>query len=171
MTFVCKQERMVNIMIQWVMTGLVAMLHPFYISVVEINHNPKEANVEISVRIFTEDLEKTLKKYTPGKIDLGSPADKVFIDKQVSNYIAQKLKLKLNGQPVTLHYIGYEIQKESAWCYFEVPGISTLSKLEVDCSLLYDFEKGQTNMFHVKSKGTEKNYKLDYPKTSTVFEF
>jgi len=26
-------------------------------------------------------------------------------------------------------------------------------------------------MFHVKSKGTEKNYKLDYPKTSTVFEF
>ncbi len=153
------------------MTGLVALLHPFYISVVEINHNAKDATVEISVRIFTEDLEKTLKKYTPAKIDLGTPADKAFIDKQVSNYITQKLKLKVNGQPVTFNYVGYEIQKESAWCYFEVPKVTNVTKLEVDCSLLYDYEKSQTNMLHVKSKGVEKSYKLDYPKTVTVFDF
>ena len=153
------------------LTGLVAVLHPFYISVVEINHNPKDAAVEISVRIFTEDLEKTLKKYAPGKIDLTNPPDKAFIDKQLSNYIGQKLKLKVNGQPATYHYVGYEIQKESVWCYFEIQKVITVTKVEVDCNLLYDFDKGQTNMLHVKSKGVEKSYKLDYPKTVAAFDF
>jgi hypothetical protein len=38
-----------------------------------------------------------------------------------------------------------------------------INKLEVDCSLLYDFETSQINIFHVKSKGNEKSFKLDYP--------
>lgn len=162
---------MANIMVQWLMTGMVAVLHPFYVSVIEINHNTKESSVEISVRIFTEDLEKTLQKHTIGKVDMINPPDKVFLDKQISSYISQRIKLKVNGQPITLQYIGHEIQKESAWSYFEVTKIPDVSLLEVDCSLLYDYEKSQTNIFHVKSKGVEKSYKLDFPASSTSFAF
>jgi hypothetical protein len=53
---------MVNILVQWLMAGILSLVHPFYISMVEINHNAKDATVEISVRIFTEDFEKTLQK-------------------------------------------------------------------------------------------------------------
>ena len=162
---------MVNIMVQWMATGLIAALHPFFVSVIEINHNQKEATVEISVRVFTEDLEKTLQKYTTGKVDIINPPDKVFLEKQISIYLSQKLKLRINGQPVTLHYIGHEIQQESVWSYLEVSNIPEVKKVEVDCSILYDFEKSQTNIFHIKSKGMEKSYKLDNPKTNTVFDF
>ncbi len=162
---------MTNILFQWMLTGLVALVHPFYISVIEINHNQKEATVEISVRMFSEDLEKTLRKYTPGKIDINTPADKAFVDKQVSNYVSQKLKLKINGKPVSFSYVGYEIQKESAWCYFEITNIPDVKKIEVDCTLLYDYEKNQTNIVHVKGRGTEKSLKLDYPQNMAVFDF
>jgi len=146
-------------------------MHPFYVSVIEINHNPKEATVEISVRAFAEDIEKTLQKYTTAKVDILNPADKTLLDKQISTYISQRVKLKVNGQRVTFQYIGHEIQKESVWSYFEVVKIPELSKLEVDCSLLYDFEKNQTNILHVKSKGIKKSYKLDYPANSAGFTF
>ena len=162
---------MVNIMVQWMLTGVLALLHPFFVSVIEINHNAKEATVEISVRVFTNDFEKTLQKYATGKIDMINPADKAMLDKQVKNYISQKLKLKINGQPALLQYIGHEIQQESVWSYFEINRVPELRKLEVDCSLLYDFEQKQTNILHVKSKGMDKSYKLDYPKNNTVFEF
>ena len=162
---------MVNIMVQWMMTGLLSLIHPFFVSVIEINHNAKDATVEISVRIFTEDLEKTLQKYTPTKVDITNPSDNVFIEKQISNYLLQKLKLKIDGNPVTLTYVGHEIQKESIWCYLEVPKIADMKKLEVNCTLLYDFEKSQSNIFHVKSRNTDKSYKLDYPKNTTVFDF
>lgn len=162
---------MANIMVQWLVTGLVSVLHPFFISVIEINHNSKEATVEISVRVFAEDLEKTIQKYTTAKVDILNPPDKALLEKQISNYISQRLKLTINGHPVSFRYIGYEIQKESVWSYFEVSKVPDLTKLEVDCSLLYDFEKNQTNILHVKSKGVEKSFKLDYPTSIALFTF
>ena len=153
------------------MTGIVSLLHPFFISVIEINHNAKEATVEVSVRIFTNDFEKTLQKYTTAKLDMVNPPDNAFLEKQISSYLTQKIKLRINGQSVTTHYIGHEIQKESVWSYFEIPKVAELKKLEIDCSLLYDFEKTQSNIIHVKSKGEDKSYKLDCPKSVAVFDF
>jgi hypothetical protein len=162
---------MANIMVQWFVSGLMAVMHPFFVSVIEINHNPKEASVEISVRIFTEDLEKTLQKYSTTKVDMVHPTDKALLDKQINAYLVQKLKLRINGQPVAMQYIGHELQKESVWTYLEIPKIAEVKKLEVNCGLLFDYEKNQTNIFHVKSKGVEKSYKLDYPANTVSFDF
>lgn len=162
---------MVNIMVQWFLTGMIAVIHPFFVSVIEINHNTKEATVEISVRIFTEDLEKTLQKYATNKMDIINPTDKGLLEKQINQYISQKLKLKINGQSITLNYIGHEIQKESVWSYFEVTKIAEIKKVDIDCTILYDFEKSQSNIIHIKSKGVDKSYKLDFPKNVTVFDF
>lgn len=162
---------MVNNMVQWLSITLISLFHPFYVSVIDINHNAKDATVEISVRIFTQDLETTLQKYSTAKIDIAHPSDKLLLDKQINNYIGQKLQLKINGQPVQLHYLGHEIQMESTWIYVEVPKITQLKKLDVNCNLLFDFQNLQSNIFHVKANGVEKSYKLDYPKTTTSFEF
>ncbi|MCK9402241.1 MAG: hypothetical protein M0Q26_02460 [Chitinophagaceae bacterium] len=162
---------MVNIMVQWLLTGLVSMIHPFFVSVIEINHNTKEATVEISVRVFTEDLEKTLQKYTTTKLDMVNPADPAFLDKQISNYISKKLSIQVNGQPGIFSYVGHEIQKESVWSYFEIPKVSKLTKLEIDCTLLYDFEKAQSNIIHVKSGNKDKSYKLDNPNSHAEIAF
>lgn len=145
------------------MAGWFSLVHPFFVSVIDINHNAKESTAEISVRIFTDDFEKTLQKFSREKIDLTHPSDKGFVEKQIAAYITQKLQLRINGQPLSLHYLGYEIQGESAWNYFEVQKITTFKKLEINCHLLYDFETNQVNIFHIKSNGTERSFKLSYP--------
>ena len=117
---------MVNSMFQWLSVSLIALLHPFYVSVIDINHNIKEESVEMSIRIFTQDLEETLQKYSTAKIDMVHPTNKAVLDKQITDYIKQKLQLKINGQTVTMQYVGYEIQLESVWIYFEVPKIKQL---------------------------------------------
>lgn len=162
---------MANILVQWMMTGIVSLLHPFFVSVIEINHNAKEATVEVSVRVFSEDLEKTLQKYSKVPFDILNPSDKVYLDQQISRYLTQNIQFRINGQPVTLMYLGHEIQKESVWSYFEVPKVVDMKKLEVNCTLLYDFEKLQSNIFHVKSRNIEKSFKLDYPRDKVVFVF
>lgn len=162
---------MVNSMFQWLSISLIALLHPFYVSVIDINHNTKDESVEMSIRIFTQDLEETLQKYSAAKIDMVHPANKAVLDKQINDYIKQKLQLKMNGQTVTMQYVGYEIQLESVWIYFEVPKIKQLKKLDVNCTILYDFQNIQSNIFHVKANGEEKSYKLDYPKSTTSIVF
>ena len=74
---------MVNSMFQWLSISLIALLHPFYVSVIDINHNTKEESVEMSIRIFTQDLEETLQKYSTAKIDMVHPTNKAVLDKQI----------------------------------------------------------------------------------------
>lgn len=162
---------MANILVQWMIIATLAIYHPFFVSVIEINHNAKNATAEISIRVFSEDLEKTLQKNSTYKIDIIHPSDKAIIDKQIIDYIGKTIRLKINGQIVSAKYIGYEIVKESVWTYFEVEGIKEMKKLEINCSFLYDFEKSQINIFHVKTMGQEKSYKLENPERTTHFEF
>jgi len=137
---------------------------------IEIDHNAKEKTVEVSIRIFTDDLENTLKKYGNTKVDILHPANKAEVDKLLNDYIQHKLQLKLDGKAVTLHYLGYEQQLESIWTYLEVKDVPTLKKVSVNCSLLYDYQEKQTNIFHVKANGTEKSYKLDNPETEFSYQ-
>ena len=162
---------MVICMFQWLIIGVFSVLHPLYVSIIEMNHNPKDKTVEISVHIFTDDFEATLKKYTSGKVDLLNPTQKKVMDKLVNNYVTSRLQIKIDGKNEMLHFLGYEQQKESIWCYFEVENIITIKKMDVNCSLLYDYQEKQMNIFHVKEKGTEKSYKLDNPNSRAVFEF
>jgi len=162
---------MVNSLFQWLMIVAATALHPFYVSVIDINHNAKDKILEVSVRIFTEDFEDILKKDFHTKVDLTSPADKAAVNKMINTYVLNKLQLKVDGKPVALHYIGYEIQRESTWSYFEVDNVPALKKMDINCNLLYDFEDKQMNIFHVKFNRQEKSYKLDNPKISASFEF
>jgi len=162
---------MVNIIIQWMLTGMLSMAHPFFMSVIDINHNPKEASLEISVRVFSDDLEKTLQQYSKQNINILSPNDKAVIEKNLQAYMTDHLKLTVNGKPVRFSLVGYEQQMESTWCYFEIDKQPVVNQVGIDCSLLYDYETKQVNIVHVKSKGVQKTYKLDYPKRDISFSF
>jgi hypothetical protein len=161
---------MVNSLFQWIMTGLVALLHPFYVSVIEIQHNANEKNLDISVRVFTEDMESVLRKSNT-QVDLVHPKDQNLNNQLINSYISSKLHISVDGKPCNIRYFGYELQQESVWCYFDIPNIPSFKKLDADCTLLYDFEKSQINIFHVKQNGTEKSFKLDFPKNKVSFDF
>lgn len=162
---------MANSMFQWIFTAILSVLHPFYVSVIEISHHTKEATAELSIRVFTDDLEKTLQKHSSIKVDLTQPKNRALMDQQLNEYISKHLGIKINGKPVKANYVGYEIIQESVWCYFEITDVHSLNTLEVECSILYDFERSQVNIIHAKSKGLEKSYKLNFPEQFAKFNF
>lgn len=162
---------MVNIIHQWLFTALLGIIHPFFVSVIDINHNQQDKTLEISVRIFTDDLEKTLQQFGKTKVDLFNPADKKATEALLAAYLNKQLHISTDGKPLKWQLLGFEQIKESTWCYLEVENFTGFKSMDIHCELLYDFEKNQINIFHVKNKGTEKSYKLEYPKNTVRFEF
>lgn len=162
---------MANSLFQWLMLTLFTAIHPLYISVIDINHNTKDKSLEISVRIFTDDFEGTLKKYNNTKVDLSRPSDKAAADKMVREYIINKLQIKADNKPLTLQYVGFELQQESIWTYFEVPSINSVKKIEINTNILYDYQEKQINIIHAKVNGNEKSFRLDNPKSYAAFEW
>ncbi len=150
---------------------MIALFHPFFVSVIDIQHNQKEASIEISVRTFTDDLEKMILKESNVKLDLSDPRQKTKADALVNQYIQKKISLAANGAKLNMEYIGFEIQSESTWSYFEVKHIKQLKQLHVFCELLFGISPQQINIFHVTSNGIRKSYELASPKNSTQFIF
>jgi hypothetical protein len=123
------------------------------------------------VRTFTDDLEKTINQESQIAIDFNNPAQKEKADQLIKNYLVKKLSLVANGNKCNLEYLGFEIQKESTWTYFEVKNIKELKQLNVVCNILSGISPEQINIIHVKTKGQRKSYELALSKKSTQFNF
>jgi len=149
----------------------IAFAHPFYVSISSITFNPQKKQVEISCRLFYDDLELALKNQMKQRIDVINPKNKQQADSTISQYIRNNFRLKVNGKPVELRYLGYEIIDDVAWCYLYSDQISSINQLEVTNQLLYQDFKRQSNIMHVQVGKTKKSYKLDHPKRVASFSF
>ncbi len=146
-------------------------LHPFHVSVIEINHNAADKTLEISCKIFTDDFEKTLAKNYNSKVDLINPPDKNAMDTLVKKYLYSHLSIKANGKPVTLNYIGFENDKEAAYGYIEVSNVPSVSKIDIGTNIMYDMFDDQVNIMHVIVNGERKSTKLNFPATEATLSF
>src|SRR4029078_1540842 len=90
-------------------------LHPFHVSVTEINHNAADKTLEISCKIFTDDFEDALTRKYKTKVDLVNPTDKPAMDKLVKDYISNHLSIKTDSKAVVMNYIGFEVENEAAY--------------------------------------------------------
>ncbi|HEX5153606.1 MAG TPA: DUF6702 family protein [Parafilimonas sp.] len=152
-----------TIIFQCLITAMLSWVHPFYISMTEIEHDKTNNTVEISVRIFTDDFEKTIRQTYTGKVDLLNKNEKTNSEKLIREYIKKHLSLKADGKPLTMQFDGFESEEGSIWSYFECPNISSIQSLEVNNTILYDYKDEQINFIHVKAAGFDETTKLNYP--------
>ncbi|MBC7873680.1 MAG: hypothetical protein H7Y01_06780 [Ferruginibacter sp.] len=146
-------------------------LHPFHVSVVEIEHNAGDKTLEISCKIFTDDFETILAKNYKAKVDLINPPNKAAMDTLVKKYILSHLLIRANGKQLVLNYVGFENESEAAYGYIEVENLPAVSKLEITNSILFDKFDDQVNIMHVKVGGNRKSTKLNYPDREASFSF
>ena len=147
------------------------LLHPFYVSITAIDYNEQAHRVEISARIFYDDLEAALKDARDLKIDLINPTDKSATDSLLSAYFLDHLRLSVNGKPVSVRYVGYEIDEDVAWCFLEAVNINRVERLRIDNRILFDHFPKQSNILHVTAYGKRQSTKLDNPERTAVFEW
>lgn len=125
-----------------------SLFHPFYISLTEIKYNSKESSLEISQKIFWDDLEVQLAELHESKIDFLKPKDKAHLDKILKQYILQNNEILVNGKKAELNYLGYEIEEDAAWFYLEAKQIPLPQKVEVRNSILHKHFDSQQNIIN-----------------------
>ena len=153
-------------------TTLLSFFHPFYISMTDINYNDKNHEVEVSIRIFTDDFENTLRKqHSNINIDIEHPANQTQMNGFVNDYIQHHLSFQINGKPAAMGFAGYEIENESIWTYFEIKDVSAVQKVVITNTLLHDYNENQINLIHIKANDKEQETKLNYPDSKAEFSF
>jgi hypothetical protein len=156
---------------KWFFPVWMSAVHPFYLSVTEIRHNASHKSLEISCRIFADDLESTLKKQSHTTFDIIKPQNRVMVDSLISRYIQQHLQIKIDGKTLAPRYLGYKIEEDAVWCFLESTGVPVVKKIDLTDNILYEAHESQSHMIHVIVNDKRQSTKLDNPKADASFTF
>ncbi len=122
--------------------------HEFHTSLAQINYNKTTQSFEVSLRVFTDDLEAAL--------TLENQQKKVTIDQNIADHIIQQYLDKhfalLNGQneKKEMNYVGKEIEVDVTWIYIEIPVKDNLSGLRILNSIFNELFADQVNIVNFK---------------------
>ena len=131
-----------------VVLNLGLILHPFHVSVCEIEYNFKKNTLEITHKFFLDDIETALNNRYNKSLDLLGEPDQQQIDELMKAYLNDNFRLTGNGELITLNYLGSEIEEDAIHCYLEAFNISNISTLQVMNSSLLETFDDQQNMVH-----------------------
>ena len=145
--------------------------HPFYISVCQVDHNPNAGALELSFRIFTDDLEQALEAMGTDRLRLGTERESEKADLYIGRYLARHVEIEINGQRVNAAFLGKEVDSDAIWCYLEVEHIPVLKTMTMTNTLLLETFEGQVNLVHVNANGQKKSLLFNGQQVRQMLEF
>lgn len=152
-------------------SGSPAALHAFHTSLTEIQYNAKEHSLEITIRLFTDDLESALTKLNNGqKVMIGGKNDNS--NAILSKYIQQHFAIITpQKQKKTLTILGKEIEGDATWVYVEVPESAIVKDHILFNDLMQELFDDQTNLVNFFYAGNKKTFLFNSKIKSTAIEF
>lgn len=144
---------------------LMGSSHPFFVSITEVEYSSKTKELGIATKFFPDDLEEALRKFTGKKYDIIS-GEKKGNGEAINAYFQKHVQVRINEKPRELQFLGYEIDKEVVWVYYNAKKISGLRAIEVISTLMYDYKAEQTNIIHIKIDEKRQSFKLNAPSQS-----
>jgi hypothetical protein len=136
------------------------LVHPLHISVTEITLDEKEHELEIMIRIFTDDLEQAIRSEnkTPD-LNILKPVN-ITTDDLIWNYLRSKFKLTVNGQSLPMKYLGHEKDDDVMVFYVQVQPAQKFEAISITNSILTELYDDQSNLVNVTVEETTKSLRL-----------
>ena len=135
--------------------------HKFYTAIYQINFVPKKKMVQITTRIFVDDLNDALENKFHKKTFLGSdnetPQDVDFLKK----YLSEKFILKINGQQKPMLFLSKEVEDNILICYLKCVDISKITTLGVQNTIITEIHNQQQNIIQANFNNKKSSLLLD----------
>ncbi len=137
-----------------------ARAHVFYVSIARVKWNADEARLDVSVRIFTDDLEEAILAEGGPRLRLWTDQARVDRDRYVADYLAERLVFRVNGADRKLTYVGVEDALDATACLAQIVDVEHVNTIEVENRILIDLFDTQANVMRFEIAGEKKYVNL-----------
>lgn len=152
--------------------SFILFLHPIHLSVSEINYSEKDKALQITSRIFLDDLELSIRNQRKQPdLDLLEPGPGLTTEQLISEYVIKHFSVKLDGKIQKLNFLGFEREDPAVICYIEIENVKKFKTIEVKNEVIMETHDDQSNLIHVTYKGPVKSLRLMRSKSSDVLTF
>lgn len=146
-------------------------IHKFYVAVYQINYAPEKEMLQITSRIFLDDLNKALEKKYSKKLSLGSDKESAEDLILLKKYLSEHFTIKVNGQPRPVNLLSKEVEGDVLVCYSRIKDVSKLKSLEIYNTVLIDWDSEQQNITHITVAGTKQSFLFTASSTQRMLKF
>ena len=130
-------------------------VHKFYVALYQVNYAPEKKMLQITTRIFVDDLNNAIgKKYTK-KSNLGSENETVEDLNLLKRYFGEKVSFNVNGQVRHMLFLSKEMEGDVLICYFTIKEVKKINSLEIYNSIITEGISEQQNIMHFNVLGTK----------------
>lgn len=148
------------------------LFHPIHLSVSEINYSEKDKALQITSRIFLDDLELSIRnELNQPELDLLQPGSGHTSEQLIAEYVVKRLSVKLDGKVQKLNFLGFEREDPAVICYIEIENIKKFKTMEVKNEVIMETHDDQSNLVHVTYKEPVKSLRLTRSKSSDILTF
>ena len=153
------------------MYSFTPVMHKYYVGLMEINIDSKKHTLNVSTKLFMDDLELELGKIHNRKFDLSISTKDKEVETILASYLDKNFKINVGGKLMKLKYVGYEVENDAVWCYSEVINFKGKGTVSILNTLLYENFSEQANLMNVSWDGVSKSVKLSNPDKLAEFEY
>ncbi len=136
------------------------VVHKFYVSIYQVNYNQKKQMLEITSRIFIDDLNDVLKTKYNQKTHIGEPNESPQDVALMRKYMLDNFSIKINSQQKSISYLSKEIEGNIIICYYNVKEIPKIKTLEIQNTTLFELNADQQNIMQTTIYGKKKSLLL-----------
>lgn len=124
--------------------------HDFHVSITNAELNESTNSLQISMKLFTEDLEDAIKDEHQIELKLEDEKEYPQADSLIFAYVTRHFWIKSGGEKLNMNFVGRELEQDIVFIYLEVadmPGVNTLS---VSNTIFFDRFDDQSNIVNIE---------------------
>lgn len=134
--------------------------HEFHVSKCLVEYKAENAELQISINIFIDDLETALEAIGVEKLYIGTQKESEQADDFIEKYIDQAFQIEIDSKGmIDPIFLGKEISEDlsSIWCYMQIPMPQPLQSLKVKNSILLETFDDQKNITSIVGPENKKD--------------
>lgn len=132
--------------------------HKFYVSIYQIDFVPEKRRVEITARIFMDDLNLALNQEFNAKSQLGEKSETNQDLVVLQKYLAKHLKISIDGKEQPIVFLSKEIDNNVVVVYLKINDIKKISTFKIYNNALLEIYSDQQNIIQTNFYNKKRNF-------------
>jgi hypothetical protein len=135
--------------------GVAGTRHAYHTSILELRLNPQKQQVELALKVFTDDFTRALSLGRSKSVDLKQPSSLPLAEL----YLHQHLKLSIPAGPrqprlpLDVQFMGLQAEKDAYWLYAKVPLPRPTKEILLNQGMLLELFSDQMNIVNAEGNG------------------
>ncbi|UOG73909.1 hypothetical protein MTX78_17525 [Hymenobacter tibetensis] len=136
---------------------LTAWAHAYHASIMDVRYNAQKQQLEIALKVFTDDFEKALSTGRPAAISLDQ-SPKPLVTQLTTDLLRKSLAFGTKpGEMLPLQLLGMQKESDAHWLYCTVKLAKPTTSLTLRHSLLLLTFPDQMNIVNVEAGGKKQS--------------